>query len=95
MKKHIEVEAFRRKLIDEKGFYPSIVARALDEMPAADIERVVRCKECNKFMEYSDEYKKVEGADGDCFLRLTHSIDKQYCAVKYDDFCSSGERGNT
>ncbi len=37
MARYIDVEAFKRKLIDEKSFFPAIVARALDEMPAADV----------------------------------------------------------
>jgi hypothetical protein len=45
-------------------------------------------------MEYHETYRaKVENADGDCFYRVMHSCDKQFCAVKYDDFCSYGERG--
>ena len=34
---YINKEAFKRKLIDEKSFFPAIVARALEEMPAADV----------------------------------------------------------
>ena len=37
MKKYIYTEAFKRKLIDEKSFFPAIVARALEEMPDADV----------------------------------------------------------
>jgi hypothetical protein len=37
---YIDREEFRRKLIDEKNFYPAIVARALEEMPAADVVEV-------------------------------------------------------
>ena len=47
MKKYIDAEAFKRKLIDEKSFFPAIVARVLEEMPAADVVEVVRCKECD------------------------------------------------
>jgi hypothetical protein len=34
---YINVDEFKRKLIDEKNFFPAIVARALDEMPTADV----------------------------------------------------------
>ena len=37
MARYIDVEAFKQKLIDEKSFFPAIVARALDEMPTADV----------------------------------------------------------
>ena len=39
---YIDSEAFKRKLIDEKGFFPAIVARALEEMPDADVAEVNR-----------------------------------------------------
>lgn len=59
----------------------------------ADFVEVVRCKDCKRFMEYSDAHKRaVERADGDCFLRLTHSCDEQFIACRYNDFCSYGER---
>jgi hypothetical protein len=34
---YINVDEFKRKLIDEKNFFPAIVARALDEMPTVDV----------------------------------------------------------
>ena len=37
---YINKEAFKRKLIDEKSFFPALVARALEEMPAADVVEV-------------------------------------------------------
>ena len=39
---YIDAESLKRKLIDEKSFYPAIVARALEEMPAADVVEVKR-----------------------------------------------------
>lgn len=44
MKKYVDVEAFKRKLIDEKSFFPAIVARALEEMPAADVVEIKNMK---------------------------------------------------
>ena len=52
---YIDREAFKRNLIDEKGFYPAIVARALEEMPAADVAEVVRCKDCTEWDEKEGE----------------------------------------
>ena len=40
MAEYIDLEAFKHKLIDEKKFFPAIVARALHEMPAADVVEV-------------------------------------------------------
>jgi hypothetical protein len=56
---------------------------------------VIRCKDCEYFKEYTDEYKrdfkyKTGMADGDCHIRLmnTYLGNSQYCACRYDDFCS-------
>lgn len=68
----------------------------LYRIPTADVVEVVRCKNCKKFCEYSDSYKsEVEGADGDCFIRVLNSDNEQFIGVKYDDFCSRGERKTT
>lgn len=37
---YIDKEAFKRKLIDEKSFFPVFVARALEEMPDAEVVEV-------------------------------------------------------
>ena len=59
----------------------------------ADFVEVVRCEKCKYFREYSDAHKRaVERADGDCYLKLTHSCDRQFIACRYNDFCSYGER---
>ena len=76
-----------------KSFYPAIVKSSIESAPAVDAVEVVRCKDCKHFMEYAKEYKRcVEGADGDCRIRLFHSCDKQFIACKYSDFCSYGGR---
>lgn len=65
----------------------------IEDAPTSDVVEVVRCKDCKHFMKYSEEYHgKVESADGDCFLRLINSVDKQFQAVCCNDFCSYGER---
>ena len=59
----------------------------------ADYVEVVRCNDCKYFREFSDAHKRaVERADGDCFLKLTHSCDEQFIACRYNDFCSYGEQ---
>ena len=63
------------------------------DIPTADVVEVVRCEKCKYFREYSDAHKRaVERADGDCFLKLTHSCDEQFIACRYNDFCSYGVR---
>ena len=37
---YIDAEAFKRKLIDEKNFFPAIVSSALKEMPKEDVIEV-------------------------------------------------------
>jgi DNA-directed RNA polymerase subunit RPC12/RpoP len=40
MARYIDAEVLKRKLIDEKNFFPSLVARAIDETPEADVVEV-------------------------------------------------------
>ena len=42
MARYIDADAFKRKLIDEKGVFPAIVARTLEQMPTTDVVEVVR-----------------------------------------------------
>lgn len=56
--------------------------------------KVVRCKDCKHFMEYRGTFRPdVEKANGDCYIRVAHSDDRQFWAVQYDDFCSLGQNG--
>lgn len=65
----------------------------VEEAPTIDAVPVVRCKNCKQFLEYTREYAQtVDGADGDCYIRLMNDGEKQYAACNYDDFCSYGER---
>lgn len=89
MDKFINAEAFKRKLIDEKNFYPAIVARALEEMPAADVVEVVRCEKCK----HGDVSTFSLSKDGEEYIGC-------YCSLKnivmdIDCYCSSGERSDT
>lgn len=80
MDKYIKVETFKRKLIDEKSFFPAIVARALEEMPTADVVEVVRCKDCK----FYKQFDKVEDFDGRCDIHCIE-IDKEF-------YCQYGKR---
>ena len=53
MDKYIGAEAFKKRLI-VKGFYPAIVARTLEEMPAADVV------ERSSFEQVSQKYLKFQ-----------------------------------
>lgn len=63
-----------------------------EKMTATD-QTIVLCHDCKNFLEYTKEYAQtVEGANGDCYIRLISGADKQFCACKYDDFCSYRKR---
>ena len=70
------------------------IADRIDEQPTIDAVPVVRCKDCVKFWEYTEEHKAtVEKADGDCMIRcMVAPDDPQFCAVQKDDYCSMGKR---
>ncbi len=65
-----------------------IAMRRVNETPAVDAVEVVRCKDCQFFMEYR---KRTETADGDCRAKMFDDADRLLCLpVKYSDFCSRG-----
>ena len=39
---------------------------AWEDILKADYVRVIRCKDCEHFAEYTDEYKRENGCDGCC-----------------------------
>lgn len=41
----IDADALKKRLL-EKGFYPAIVKRAIEDAPVVDAVKVVRCKDC-------------------------------------------------
>lgn len=91
MDKFIKAEEFKRKLIDEKNFFPTIVARALEDMSSADVEEVVRCKDCI-YNVANQEVDPLDSTDysGDnivCSFFMTDGLEDR-------DFCSCGERIN-
>ena len=99
-KEYIEREAAKRELLSwaVSMNHPEYLMKddalhVIDSIPAADVVKVVRCKECEYFLQYSEKYKQeVECADGDCFIKRLHSEEVQYCPCKNDDYCSFGER---
>ena len=65
---------------------------AVQDAPAVDAVEVVMCKDCKYFMEFRPEHPNVQGADGDCYIRVVCSEDHQFNAVRGCDYCSYGER---
>jgi hypothetical protein len=45
MAKYVDKDTFVNYCL-ARGFYPHLVERALEDMPAADAVEVVRCKDC-------------------------------------------------
>ena len=78
MSKYIDSEALKRDLIDNRNFYPAIVANAIEHAPACDVVEVVRCKDC-VYSYFVSQYSKYECSRWGILLFS-------------NDFCSFGER---
>lgn len=86
----------------EKYFYEHLddlhmvgAMNAIEEMPAADVAPVVRCKDCKFFHNEKMLYAANiidEHADGICALRRSYTDNIEHTNVSINDFCSSGER---
>lgn len=59
----------------------------LEDAPAVDAEKVVRCKDCKHWDVDPDTYGNAFGPEGCCF-----GIADGSTLTKHDDFCSWGER---
>lgn len=46
----IDADALKKSLL-EKGFYPAIVKRVIEDAPVVDAVEVVRCKDCEHYHE--------------------------------------------
>lgn len=59
---------------------PEEFTEYLDEIPAADVAPVVRCKDCKRWQRHSEINRDYGGC-------------RRYSStMRYDDFCSQGER---
>lgn len=86
MERYINAEEFKRKLIDEKSFFPAIVARTLEEMPEADVEEVKHGKWIEKF-EYDMWFYECPFCDhGYCVSKKDKHTPKycEECGAKMD-----------
>lgn len=61
-------------------------------LPTTDVVEVVRCKDCKRLMEYAEGKQRIEGADGDCSIRMMNTSDEQFWGVTFNDYCSYGKR---
>ena len=86
---YIDREEFKRKLIDEKSFFPSIVARAIEEMPTVNVSEFTIClekeiKSKNKLIAYLKN--EILKAKTDALKELTEKItEEQQCLVGRDN----------
>lgn len=67
----------------------NLMERAINNLPAADVVAVVRCKDCRNSMLWR---KPTDTVIGECLIRKMNSEDEEFCQVGADDFCSYGER---
>lgn len=61
------------------------------KLPAVDAVPVVRCKDCNLFIPYTEAHRKASGFDGDCAFLAGYADCGREC-VHEMDFCSKGAR---
>lgn len=91
MPKYIDSEALKRDLIDNRNFYPAIVANAIEHAPACDVVEIVRCKDCK----YSRELKKDEKiglSEGILICKSQIATNNGMHPVWSNYFCGCGKR---
>ena len=64
----------------DTSYSPEFIKAIIDGQPTADVQEVVRCKNCRFF----DSYDKVEDFDGQCVVRD--------CETDKEEFCSYGNK---
>ena len=79
-KKYIEQETFVNFMI-ARGFYPALVARAIEACPAADVAEVVRCRDCKHLtvINCGGAYARCEQT-GYVFWSFRTDTREHYCA---------------
>lgn len=81
-----DLDALKDELL-RLGFFPAIVKSAIERMPTVDAVPVVRCKDCKHWHHIGD-------CTGDCTNARFHLNGHADPSMKFDDFCSCGERRN-
>lgn len=80
MDKYVNAEDFKRKLIDEKKFFPAIVKRALEEMPAANVREFKQGKWVeHAHYNHEGSYSGSEYECPFCHYTTTDLEDVLYC----------------
>lgn len=46
MARLIDADALKKDLVENYGFFPALVMRAIDKQPTIDAEPIVRCRDC-------------------------------------------------
>lgn len=95
MAEYIDRDEFRKRLIDRQittaFFNPQqrheigCIVEMLDNMPAADVAEVVRCKDCANYSDFDPYAGKRFNFH---FCRKFHNVTLE------SDFCSYGEKKN-
>lgn len=78
MAKYIDAEALKRDLIDNRGFFPAIVAKAIEDAPAVDVVQVVKCKDCKDWQRNSGFAE--HSPTGYCFFIEGVTLAGDYCS---------------
>lgn len=82
----IDADALKKEYIETDKWGKIILIHDIDNAPTIDAEPVVRCKDCDSYVEcaywFDDKDKRYE-----CHICTAHSIE-----VGTDDYCSFGER---
>lgn len=81
-KEYIEREAAQKVLADD---YAYNATKSFDTVPIADVQEVVRCKDCI-FGKYDDDLNMI------LCKRIYNLSDGEYVYNDLNDFCSYGER---
>ena len=64
----------------------------IEYAPTIDAVEVIRCEDCQMFNEFTDDYQKLTGADGECSVRALFSAVEAFCDCKKTDYCSMAKR---
>lgn len=81
---------FDEILLQKKGAF-EVIGQIRAEPPVDAVE-VVRCRDCEYFMQYTKEYAEEAFGDGDCRIATISGAEDQYCFRFGHDYCSYGER---
>ena len=76
--------------VNENVYSTNDVLNSIDYQPTADVEEVVRCKDCKKFIK-KDKVHLDDNVFGYCEKSITSFYDDGE-EVYGNDFCSYGER---